>query len=183
MSNGQSRFLEVLGVKERALKKQLAPKRKMLEMSRASTVARAKEAGLIPTNRNDIAAALAGKKPAAKHGGRKRLSTDKRRFYMIGCLVEQMFPRFESAFKISKELKITNGSWDLNSLRSELAKHRYVPKEIDAVLTARTPMGAAKRFVARSLTSRAYPSGISLQTVSSCYSRYLQALKSKRSLL
>jgi hypothetical protein len=89
----------------------------------------------------------------------------------------------ESAFRVSKEFKLANGNWDVNTLRSELVRHQFTSKEIDAVLQARTPMGAVKRFVAKSLTSRNHPNGISLQTVNSCYSRYLKVLESERTLL
>jgi hypothetical protein len=93
-----------------------------------------------------------------------------------------MVPRFVSAFRVSKEFKLANGNWDVNTLRSELARHQFASKEIDAVLQARTPMGAAKRFTAKSLTSRTHPNGISLQTVNSAYSRYLKVLESRGTL-
>src|SRR5215472_531348 len=52
---------------------------------------------------------------------------------------------------------------------------KAAPKEIDAVLQARTPMGAAKRYIARTYTRPAHPNGISLKTVNSCYSRYFKS--------
>ena len=140
-------------------------------------------ARILAANQDDPLAAPPHKKSPTTRGGRKRLATEKQRFYMIGCLVDQMLPRFESAFRVSKELKLVKGNWELNTLRSELAKHHFTSTEIDAVLQARPPMGAAKRFVAKSLTSRNHPNGISLQTVNSCYSRYLKSLGSKRTLL
>ena len=168
MTNSQSRVLDLLETKKRKLEWITASRQRMLEnVSSASVLVRLKRVGIIPTTRR----------------GRKKLATDKRRFYMIGCAVDQMFSRLESAFRISKELKIANGNWDLSTLRSELAKHLFTPTEIDAVLQSRTRMGAAKRLVAKSLTSRAHPNGISLQTVNSCYSRYLKALESERTSL
>jgi hypothetical protein len=147
MTNGQSRLLEVLGVKERALEKQMSPRRKMLEMvSRASTVARLEEAGLISTDWYDATAASPHKKPATRRGGRKRLAVEKQRFYVIGCAVDEQFRKFGPAFKVLRELKIIDGNGNLNALRSELAKRRFAPKEIDVLLHARTPMGAAKSF-------------------------------------
>ena len=140
-------------------------------------------ARILAANQDDPLAAPPHKKSAMKRGGRKRLAMEKQRFYMIGCSVNQMFSRLESAFRVSKEFKLANGNWDVNTLRSELVRHQFTSKEIDAVLQARTPMGAAKRFVAKSLTSRAHPNGISLQTVNSCYSRYVNVLESKRTLL
>ena len=140
-------------------------------------------ARILAANQDDPLAVPPHKKSSTTRGGRKKLVTEKQRFYLIGRSVDQMFSRLESAFRVSKEFKLANGNWDVNTLRSELAKHQFTPKEIDALLQARTPMGAAKRFVAKSLTSRAHPNGISLQTVNSCYSRYLKALESKHTLL
>ena len=178
MTNGQSRLLEVLGVKERALEKQMSPRRKMLEMvSRPSTVARLEEAGLISTDWYDATAASPHKKPATRRGGRKRLAVEKQRFYVIGCAVDEQFRKFGPAFKVLRELKIIDGNGNLNALRSELAKRRFAPKEIDVLLHARTPMGAAKRFIAQSLTNRKHRNGLSLQTIHSCHSRYLKVLK------
>jgi len=184
MTNGQSRLLDVLLVKERALETLRSPQRKMLEMvSMASTIARLKQAGLIPPNWNDPGAASAHKKSATTRGGRKRLATERQRFYLIGLAVDQQFRKLEPAFKLLRELKITGVHSYVNELRSSLLRYNLNTNEIEAVLQARTPKGAAKRFVAKSLTNRAHPNGISLQTVNSCYSRYLKALESKRTLL
>jgi DNA-binding PadR family transcriptional regulator len=184
MTDSRWRILEVLEVKKRALEEMTSLRWRALEkVSSASLLARLKQEGLIATKWNDPAAASPHKKSATTRGGRKRLATENQRFYLIGGLVDQMFSRLESAFRISKEFKLANGNWDVNTLRSELARHKFTPKEIDAVLQARTPMSATKRFVAKSLTSRAHPNGISLQTVNSCYSRYVKALESKRTLL
>jgi hypothetical protein len=167
MTNGQSRLQEFLGVKKRALEKQLAPRRKMLEMvSRASAVARLKEAGLIPKNW----------KPATRRGGRKTLAAEKQRLYLIGCTLTEQFGKFDAGFKLLRQLKIIHGN-DQNALRSELAKRHFAPKEIAALLDARTPMGAAKRFVAQSLANSKHPNGLSLPTIHSAYSRYLKILK------
>jgi hypothetical protein len=181
MTNGQSRLLDVLLVKERALERLRSPQRKMLEIvSMASTIARLKQAGLIPPNWNDPGAASAHKKSATPRGGRKRIATERQRFYLIGLAVDQQFRKFEPAFKLLRELKIIGGNFDVNELRSILLRYSLTTKEIETVLQARTPRGAAKRFVAKSLTSHKYPSGISLGTVNSSYSRYLKALQSKR---
>jgi hypothetical protein len=77
-----------------------------------------KEAGLIPADRYDAGAALPNKKPTTRRGGRSRIATDKQRFYLIGSSVDQMVPRFESAFTFLKQLKITNANSDLNALRN-----------------------------------------------------------------
>jgi hypothetical protein len=140
-------------------------------------------AGILAANQDDPLAAPPHKKYPTTRGGRKRLPTEKQRFYLIGRSVDQMFSRLESAFRVSKEFKLANGNSDVNTLRSELVRHQFTSKETEAVLQARTPMGAAKRFVAKSLTSRNHPNGISLQTVNSCYSRYLKVPESKRTLL
>ena len=138
-------------------------------------VACPKEAGLITADRYDAGAVLPKTNPATRRGGRKKLATDKQRFYQIGSSVDQMVPRFESAFTFFKQLKVTSGNSDLNTYRMELSKTKLTYDEIDSVLQAHTPRGAAKRFVAKSLR-------ISLSTVNSCYSRYLKASKSKRTL-
>jgi hypothetical protein len=105
----------------------------MLEMvSRASTVARLKEARLIPSNWSDPAAALARKKPAAKHGGRKRLPSEKQRFYLVGRTIDEQFRNFAPAFKLLRTLRATDGNGD--SLRIELTKRHLTPLEIDALL-------------------------------------------------
>ncbi len=130
-------------------------------------------AKILAANQDDPLAASADNKSATTRGGRKRLATEKQRFYMIGCLVDQMFSRFESAFTFLKRLKV-NGNSDLNTHRTELLRFQLTQDEIDCVLQARTLRGAAKRFVAKSLR-------ISLSTVNSCYSRY-KASKSKRTL-
>lgn len=178
MTNNEWRFLDVFGVKERKLEWITSPRRKMLEqVSSAYVLARLKVSGSISP------AASPHKKPATRGGGRKRLVTEDQRFYLIGRSVDQQLPKFEFVFKLLRELKILGGDGDLNVLRSGLTKHHFTQNEIDIVIQARTPMGSAKRFVAKSLTSRAHPNGISLQTVNSAYSRYLKALKSKRTLL
>jgi hypothetical protein len=152
------------------------PRRRILEMfSSASLVARIKQEGLIAAKWNDPAAG-SPHKSATKRGGRKKLASEKQRFYLIGRAVDDQFRKFDPAFKLLRELKIIDQNWELDALRSEFAKHRFTPKEIDAVLQARKPMSAAKRFVAKTL-------GLSLQTVKSCYSRYVKVLKSKRTLL
>jgi len=163
MTKGQSRLQEFLGVKKRALEEQLAPRRKMVEIL--------KQAGVIPRNWTDPALAVLLKKFTTSRGGRSRIATDKQRFYLIGSSVDQVIPRFESAFTFLKQLKV-NGNSDLNTYRTELSKIKLTYDEIDSVLLARMPRGAAKRFVAKSLR-------ISLSTVNSCYSRYLKASKSK----
>jgi hypothetical protein len=170
----------VLELKERKLAEIKSLKRWMSK--RTSGIFILMLARILAADQDDPLAASPDEKSATTRGGRKRLATEKQRFYMIGCSVDQMFSRFESAFRVSKEFKLANGNWEVNTLRSELVRHQFSSKEIDAVLQARTPMGAAKRFVAKSLTSRAHPNGISLQTVNSCYSRYLKALESKRTL-
>jgi len=171
----------VLDLRERKLGEINSLKRWMSERTSGTFILML--ASMLAVNQDDPLAAPPHKKFPTTRGGRKKLVTEKQRFYMIGCSVDQIFSRFESAFRVSKEFKIANGNWDVNTLRSELVRHHFASKEIDAALQARTPMGAAKRFVAKSLTSRAHPNGISLQTVNSCYSRYLKALESKRTLL
>lgn len=153
------------------------------KVSSASILASFKLPNLRATNSNDPAAATPHKKRATTGGGRKRLTTEKRRFYLIGCAVDEQCRKFGPAFKFLRELKIIDSNCDLNACSIELAKHRFTPTEIEAVLQARTPMGAAKRFIAKSLTSHKHPNGLSLETISSCYSRYLKALKSKCELL
>ena len=64
----------------------------------------------------------------------------------IGCEVDHYAPRFETDFELLKKLKI-GGMWEPNALRKELTKHISDPREIDALLSSRTPMGAAKRYV------------------------------------
>jgi hypothetical protein len=176
---------DVLEVKERKLEEMLSFKRTMLANVSASALALARVTQVAPTATkwNDAAATSPHKKLATMRGGRKKLATEMRRFYLIGCSVDQQFRRFESAFRLLKKLKIISGNWDQNAHRSELAKSQFGPKEIDALVHARTQMGAAKRFVAQSLSSRKHPNGLSLQTINSCYSRYLKTLKSKPPLL
>lgn len=130
-------------------------------------------ASILAANQDDPLAASPHTNSATTRGGRKKVATEKQRFYMIGSLVDQMFSRFESAVTFLKQLKV-NGNSDLNTYRTELSKLKFTPDEIDSVLQARTPRGATKRFVAKSLR-------ISLSTVNSCYSRY-KASKSKRTL-
>jgi hypothetical protein len=183
MSNSHSRLLDVFDVKKRKLEEMVSSRRRVLEMfSSASLLARIKQEGLIAGKWNDPAAA-SPHKSAATRGGRKRLPSEKQRFYIIGRAVDEQFHKFDRAFKLLRELKIIDQNWDLDTLRSKLEKRNFTQKEIDAVLQSRTPLVAAKRFVAKCLTSHKHPSGISLQTVSSCYSRYLKALKSKHKLL
>lgn len=184
MTIGRLWSSDVLEVKKRKLEEMLSHKRTMLANMSASALAfaRFKPAAPTATEWNHAAAASPHRKLATMRGGRKRIATEKRRFYMIGCSVDQQFRRFELAFRLLKKLKIINGNLDLNAYRSELTKHRLTPKEIDALLNARTQMGAAKRFVAQSLSNREHPNGLSLQTISSCYSRYLRELKSRRPL-
>lgn len=178
MTNSQSRVIDVRRVKERErLWIIISPQGKMLDkISSPSILTSLKLMGFIPTNWEYPAAASSHKKRATTGGGRKRLATEKRRFYLIGCAVDQQFRKFDPAFKLLRELKIVHGN-DLSALRSELARRRFAPSEIDALLHARTPMGAAKRFVAQSLANAKHPTGLSLRTIHSCYSRYLKALK------
>jgi hypothetical protein len=179
----KSMLLDVLEVKKGRLEALALSRRRLLEMfSSASLLARIKQEGIIATNRNDPVAASPHTK-SAKRGGRKRLASEKQRFYLIGRAVDEQFCKFDRAFKLLREVKIIDPNWDLNALRSELAERYFTSKESDAVLQSRTPLGAAKRFVAKTLASRAHPNGISLQTVNSCYSRYLKVLKSKPMLL
>jgi len=103
-------------------------------------------------------------------GGRKRLATGKRRFFVIGCAVDQNVRHFESAFALLKKLKI-GGTWEPDTLRRELMKYNFEPMKIDALLVSRTPKSAAKRYVRQCLLGNK----IGLQTVRSCYSRYLKA--------
>jgi len=183
VTNSESRVLEVFGVKKRKLEETTSLRWRMLDkVSSASILARLEREGLLPWNNP---AATPPKKSANTRGGRKKLAIEKQRFHMIGLMVDEASPRFESAFRLKRELKIANGNWDGSTtiLRNELAKHNLTSKQIDAVLQARTPMGAAKRFVAKSLTSRKHPNGLSLQTINSSYSRYLKGLKSKTTLL
>lgn len=100
-------------------------------------------------------------------GGRKRVATERQRFYMIGCAVDQNVHRFELDFELLRELK-SDGMWEPNALRKELMKNSVDSKEIDALLISRTPMGAAKRYVTQHLLGNK----VSLQTVRSSYSRY-----------
>ena len=158
----KSRLLDVLEVKKRRLEEITALRRRMLEKtSSASTLTRR----LLPN-----------KKPAKTRIGRKRLASEKQHFYLIGCAVDEQFRKFDPAFKLLRQLKIIHGN-DLNTLRNELAKRHFAPKEIDALLYARTPMGAAKTLVAHSLANPKHPNGLSLQTIHSSYSRYLRVLK------
>jgi hypothetical protein len=177
----------VLGVKERKLEEMMSPKRKIEEMMsskrtalanilRSSAHARVMPASSPKLSSNDAAKAPPLKK-TVRGGGRKRLAIEERRFYVIGCAVDERFRKFEPAFRLMRELKAINRNWNLNTLRSRLSKLDFDPREIDAVLQARTPRGAAKRFVAQSLASRKNPNGLSLQTINSCYSRYLKAVK------
>ena len=177
MSNSRSWGFDVIKTTEPKLEWITSPQRGMF-VSRASILASLNHAGSQARIWKNLATVWPLKKPATTGGGRKRLATEKQRFYVIGRSVDQMFPRLESAFRLLKELKITNANWDLNACRIKLAKHHFTPKEIDALLHARTPMGAAKRFVAQSLANAKHPNGLSLQTINSCYSRYLKALKS-----
>jgi hypothetical protein len=178
MTNNEWRSSQVFGGKERMLEWVTSPRRRALEQV-TSGYARS----LLRVMSSIPAGATPPTKRAPRSGGRKRLAKEKQRFYMIGRSVDQMFPRLESAFRLLKELRITSANSDPNTLKNELLKRKINYQEIDAVLQAKTPMGAAKRFVGKSLTSRAHPNGISLQTVNSCYSRYLKALKSKPPLL
>jgi hypothetical protein len=175
MTDSQWRYLDVLDVKRRKLEEMLSVKRTALAKVSvsASVLARFKPPTPPVTNRNDASATSPHKRPATTRGGRKRLATEKQRFYLIGRTVNQKLDQFEAAFRLLKELKTINGNWDLDALRRELAKRHFDPKEIHALLHARTPMSAAKRFVAQSLSR-------SLQTINSCYSRYLKVLKSQR---
>ena len=172
MIKSRSRWvIDVLEVKKRKLEWITSSKREALEkLSRISPLTRLEQEGIIATKRNDPVAAS----PHKKRGGRKRLATEKQRFYMIGCFVDRMFSRFESAFAFLKQLKV-NGNSDLNTYRTELLKLKFAPNEIDCVLQARTPRAAAKRFVAKSFRIR-------LSTVNGAYSRYLKASKSKGTL-
>jgi hypothetical protein len=185
MTNSRSWVLDVLEVKKRKLGEMLSLKRTMLANMSVSprALARFKPAALTATNWIDASAASPHWKLATTRRGRQRVATEKRRFHMIGCSVDEQFRRFEPAFRLLKESKIINGDWDLNAHRRELAKHNFAPREIDALLHARTQMGAAKRFVAQILSNRKHPNGLSLQTVHSCYSRYLKVLKSKSPLI
>jgi hypothetical protein len=181
VTNGESRVLEVLGVKKRKLEEITSFRRRILDrVSSAAILARLQREGLLP-GKNP--AATPPKKSANTRGGRKRLAIEKQRFHMIGFAVDEVLPRFEAAFKLMRALKIANGNWEASALRNELAKQDLTSKGIDAVIQARTPMSAAKRFVAKSLTSRKHPNGLSLQTICSSYSRYLKALRSKTTLL
>jgi len=182
VTNSQWRVRDVLDVKQRKLEELRSVKRTMLAnvSVSASVLARFKPPAPPATNWNNASVTSPHEKPATTRGGRKRLATEKQRFYIIGCSVDQQFRQFESAFRRLKELKIINRDWDLNAYRSELAKHHLTPKEIDALIHARTPMSAAKRFIAQTLSSPKHPNGLRLQTVNSCYSRYLNLLKSMR---
>jgi hypothetical protein len=185
MTNSRSWILDVLEVKQRKLEEILSPKRTMLAnlSISASVLARFKPPASPATNWNDASATPPHKKPPTTRGGRKRLATEKQSFYMIGYLVDQRFRQLESGFLLLKQLKFIHPTWDLNAYRSELAKHRLAPKEIEALLNARTLRGAAKRLVAQSLSSNEHPNGLSLRTIQSYHSRYLKTLKSKRPLL
>jgi hypothetical protein len=127
--------------------------------------------------RGDAAAKPPHETRTTTRGGRKRLATEKQRFFEIGCAVDEQFPKFQSAFRLLRTLKVTNRNLDPNELRTELIKYQLTYNQITALLNARTSMGAAKRFIAQSLTSRNHPNGLSLQTINSCYSRYLKAVK------
>ena len=178
MSNSRSWGFDVIKTTEPKLEWITSPQRGMF-VSRASILASLNQAGSQARIWKNLATVWPLKKPATTGGGRKRLATEKQRFYVIGRSVDQMFPRLESAFRLLKELRITSANSDLNTLKNELLKRKINHQEVDAVLQAKTPMSAAKRFVAKSLTSLGHPNGISLQTINSCYSRYLKALKSK----
>ncbi len=177
MANSLSWVSDVLDVKRRKLEEMRLPMQRMLANMSVSACALAhfKPPPSPATNWTDAAATSQPEKRAKTRGGRKRLATEKQRFYLIGCSVDQAFHRFESAFRLLKKLKISDGNWDLNAYRNELAKRHFASKEIDALLQARTPMSAAKRFVARSLSNPMHPNGLRLQMVHSCYSRYLKS--------
>jgi hypothetical protein len=162
--------ISVLELKERRLAEINSLKQWMSERTSGKFILML--ASILAANQDDPLAAPPHKKSPTTRGGREKLATEKQRFYMIGCLVDQMFPRFESAFSFLKQLKVINRNSDLNTYRTELSKLKLTHDEIDSVLQAGTPRGAAKRFVAKTLR-------ISLSTVSSCYSRY-KASKSKR---
>jgi|SRR5215472_13684558 len=98
MRNSQSRILDdLLGVKERAPERMMSPKRRILEKySSASLLARLRREGVITRKPNDPVATSPHKKSPTTRGGRKRLATEKQSFYIIGYLVDQMFPRLMS---------------------------------------------------------------------------------------
>ena len=171
----------VLELKERKLAEINSLKQWMSERTSGTFILML--ARMLAANQDDPLSAPPHKKSPATRGGRRRLATERQRFYLIGLAVDQQFRKFEPAFKLLRELKITSDNWDVNELRIKLLRYNLPINEIEAVLQARTPRGAAKRFVAKSLTSRNHPNGISLQTVNSCYSRYLKVLESKRTLL
>jgi len=120
------------------------------------------------------ASKIPSEKPSRRLGGRPRLAVEDQSFYKIGRSVEQEFLRCERGFELRR--KLTNGGvLDLNALRKEMKKERFSEVEIESVLIARTPMGAAEYFVARQLYSEKKPNGLSLRTVHSAHSRYLRS--------
>src|SRR4029077_15721427 len=90
----KSMLLDVLEVKKGRLEALALSRRRLLEMfSSASLLARIKQEGIIATNRNDPVAASPHTK-SAKRGGRKRLASEKQRFYLIGRAVDEQFCKF-----------------------------------------------------------------------------------------
>jgi hypothetical protein len=103
---------------------------------------------------------------AKRVGGRKRLAREQRSIFKIAYLVNHYVCHFKPRFEFLGNLK-NRGRWELSALTRELTNDGLNPREIDALLASRTLMGAAKRYVAGR-------ENLSLQTVRSCYSRFLK---------
>ena len=99
------------------------------------------------------------------------MALEKKSFFQIGRSVEQEFPQCERGFELLRRLR-NHGITELNALQNELKKGQFSAVEIEALLTARTPMGATKLVVARSLSTKKKPNGLSPRTVHSSHSRY-----------
>jgi hypothetical protein len=120
------------------------------------------------------AANILSEKPSRRLGGRRRLALEEKKFFEIARSVEQEFPRCECGFELLRRFR-NNGITEFNALQNELRKEQLSAVEIESLLAARTPMGAAKLVVARSLPTQKKPKGLSPRTVHSSYSRYLRS--------
>jgi hypothetical protein len=103
-------------------------------------------------------------KSTRKLGGRPRLAVKDQKFSEIGRLVGEEVVKCERGFRLLRRSR-SDGIGDLNALRNELSKNRFSAVEIEALLEARTPKGAAKLVVAKKM-------GLHPATVHSYCSRF-----------
>jgi hypothetical protein len=106
-------------------------------------------------------------KSTRKLGGRPRLAVKDQKFSKIGRLVEEEAVQCERGFGLLRRSR-NDGIRDLNALRNELSKNRFSAVEIEALLEARTPKGAAKLVVAKNMD-------LNPATVHSYCSRFLSS--------